>query len=191
MTETHLSEHEPKWFAIYTRYKAEKEVARLLAKKRIEAYVPLNRIVKQYVSKRKVVELPLINCYVFVRIVKDQYVPVLETNNVLKFIQFSGRIIAIPNDEIKLLQRICQEQLDIEVSETKFEKGKPVEIIGGNLTGVHGKLIAEKGKNFVVELDHIGWGLQMEIDPINIRPTNETIEVKDKEAPGGLMDKYW
>ena len=191
MTETQLSDTEAKWFAIYTRYKAEKEVVRLLAKKRIEAYLPINRIVKQYVSKRKIVELPLINCYVFVRIIKDQYVPVLETNNVLKFINFSKKIVAIPDHEIALLKRICQEQLDIEVSQTSFQKGKPVEIIGGNLTGVHGKLIAQKGKNFVVELDHIGWGLQMEIDPANIRPTHERTEREDGSDKRRLMDKYW
>ena len=162
----------------------------MLQKKKIEAYLPLNRIIKQYKSKRKVVELPLINCYVFVRIVKDKYVPVLETNNVLKFIQFSKKIVAIPDEEIELLRRICNEQMDISVQEITFEKGRYVEIIGGNLTGVHGKLVARKGKNFVVELDHIGWGLHMEIDPTMIRPTGEK-SISTNREDEGLLDKYW
>lgn len=191
LTETQLSETTAKWFAIYTRFKGEKEVVRLLAKKNIESYLPLNRLVKQYKSKRKIVELPLINCYVFVRITKKQYVPVLETNNVLKFIQFSKRMVAIPDPEIELLRRICQEQMDIEVEQISFQKGKAVEIIGGNLTGVHGILVSEKGKNFVVQLDHIGWGLHMEIDSALVRSTRKKLRSSDESTDPGTMKKYW
>ena len=166
-------------------------MVRLLAKKNIEAYLPLNRLVKEYKSKRKVVELPLISCYVFVRITRDQYVPVLETNNVVKFIQFSKRIVAIPDQEIDLLRRICQEQMDLQVEKTDFQKGKAVEIIGGNLTGVHGMLVAKKGKNFVVQLDHIGWGLHMEIDPSLVRSTQKRLSSSDESSDAGTMDKYW
>ena len=122
----------------------------------------------------------------------DQYVPVLETNNVLKFIQFSKRVVAIPDMEIELLRRICQEQMDLQVEEISFQKGKPVEIIGGNLTGVHGMLVAKKGKNFVVQLDHIGWGLHMEIDPSLVRATRKTLLSSDDEFKDeGTMKKYW
>ncbi len=164
-----LSDQEAKWFAIYTRFKAEKEVVRLLRKKRIEAYLPINRVVRQYTSKRKIVELPLINCYVFVHIVKNQYIPVLETSNVVKFIHFSKKIVPIPAAEIDLLRRICQEQMDLEVQPLSFQRGMQVEIIGGNLTGVSGKLVDKKGKNFLVELNHIGFGLRLEIEPSQMR----------------------
>ncbi len=190
MVATQLSEHEANWYAIYTRYKAEKEVVRLLQRKKIESYLPLNRIVKQYASKRKVVELPLINSYVFVKIIRHQYIPVLETNNVLKFIHFDGKLVPIPEPEIDLLRRICQEKMEVEAGTLNFDKGRQVEIIGGNLTGVRGKLVDQRGKNLVVELEHIGWGVFMEIDAALLRAVGPAVVPREEDVEGIFGEKY-
>ncbi len=191
MVATQLSEHEANWYAIYTRYKAEKEVVRLLQRRRIESYVPLNRIVKQYKSKRKVLELPLINSYVFVKIVRQQYIPVLETNNVLKFIHFNGKLVPIPESEIDLLRRICQEKMDVEAGAFVFEKGHQVEIIGGNLTGVRGKLVDQRGNNFVFELEHIGWGIYMEIVAARLRVLGPAVVPPREEDDEGIFSRKY
>ena len=47
----------------------------------------------------------------------------------------------------------------------------PVEIISGNLTGIQGTLIESMSdKNFLVELDHIGFNLRMHIPGTFLRP---------------------
>ncbi|MCB0685915.1 MAG: UpxY family transcription antiterminator [Saprospiraceae bacterium] len=193
LTENHLSDHTPKWFAIYTKFRAEKEVARRLTKRGIECYVPVNQVVRQYSRKRKVIDLPLINCYAFVKITRNQYVPVLETEYVIKFIHFSKNLIAIPDSEIQLLKRICLEIDEIETEEIAFKKGKPVEIISGNLTGIQGKLVSDLGKNFLVELQYIGIGLRVEIDPKLLKPLPGWKHSKDEEDhPVEAMGrKYW
>lgn len=191
--ENHLSEDTPRWFAIYTKFKSEKEVARRLSRKGIECYVPVNQVVRQYTRKRKVVDLPLINCYAFVKITRDQYVPVLETEYVSRFIHFSKNLISIPEEEINLLKRICQQITDIDTQEIPFQKGKPVEIISGNLTGIKGKLVCDLGKNFLVELNYIGIGLRMEVDPKLLKPLPAWKYAQDEEvAPSpALGKKYW
>ena len=168
--ENHLTDAESRWFAIYTRFRSEKEVARLLKQKGIEVYVPVVRVIRQYTRKRKVLDIPLINCYAFVKIKKKEYVSVLETNHVIKFIKFSANLISIPDREISLLKRICQENPEVQVESLSFSAGQKVEIIGGSLTGIRGKLIRQNGKNFLVELDHIGFGLQMEVEPAFLQP---------------------
>ena len=105
-TINHLHETEPKWFAVHTRSKSEKFVQRQLTKKGIHAYVPLQRLMRRYTRSTRIVEKPLINCYVFVQIVKREYVPVLETENVSGFIRFNKELIAIPEAEINVLRRI-------------------------------------------------------------------------------------
>lgn len=190
--ENHLSETEYRWFAVYTRFRSEKEVARKLKKKGIECYVPINRVMRQYTRKRKVVDLPLINCYAFVRITKDQYVPVLETEFVIRFIHFARNLISIPESEITLLKRICQEATDIETQELVFRKGKPVEIISGNLTGIQGKLVGDLGRNFLVELQYTGIGLRIEVDPKFLKPLPAWQTPLDEESPApALGKKYW
>jgi transcription antitermination factor NusG len=167
-------------------------VVRRLAKKGIIAYTPVNKIVRQYKRKRKVVDLPLINCYVFVQIRKAEYVPVLETEYVHRFITFSKNLIAIPDREILLLKRICREISEIKTEEISFQKGKEVEIIAGNLTGIKGKLVDDLGKNFLVELEYIGIGLRIEVDPKYLKPmAGKLTSNEEQEQLPALGKKYW
>ena len=111
----HLHDTIPRWFAVQTRSKSEKFVQRMLAKKGIYAYVPLQRFMRRYTRSTRIVEKPLINCYVFVRIVKQDYVPVLETENVSGFIRFNKELVAIPEEDINVLRRITLEDgLEVE-----------------------------------------------------------------------------
>ncbi len=168
--ENHLDTKEAKWFAVYIKYKREKIVKRLLEEKGIEAYLPVQTFTRRYTRKVKVVELPLISCHIFVKITQKEYVRVLETENVVKFIQFSRNLLSIPEEEILLMQRVVGEGLAFEIEPAKYNEGDSVEIIGGNLTGIQGKLVAIQGKKqFLVELNHIGYTLRMEIDPQLLR----------------------
>ena len=166
----HLSTTESRWFAIYTKYKCEKYVAEHLAKKGIAAYVPLITKIKQYTSRVKRFDVPLINCYVFVKITKDQYVKVLETQYVMSFIKQRQNLIAIPDDEINLLKRIVGEIENVSAGNIEMNIGDEVEIIGGNLTGIRGRLVEAEGKNkFIVQLESIGLQLSMIIDKSLLR----------------------
>ncbi|RMG76207.1 MAG: UpxY family transcription antiterminator [Bacteroidetes bacterium] len=161
-----LDVEEPRWFAVYTNYKREKLVHKLLDQKGIQNYLPLQKVTRRYARKIKTLELPLISCYIFVKIRKEEYVPVLETEHVLKFIRFSKNLIAIPESEIDIIRKVVGEGIEVEVEQTnRFEKGDEVEVVGGSLTGLRGKLIAAHGrKQFLVELDSMGYTLRMSID---------------------------
>ncbi len=165
-----LSSTEAKWFAIYVRYRSEKMVADHLSQKGITSYLPLNRILRQYGRSKKWVELPLISNYVFVNITKADYVRVLQTNHVLQFVKIAKELVAIPQREIDLLKQVTgEEEFNLEVVPfDHFSKGDKVEITSGRLVGLQGKLIGIKGKkSFVVELEHIGYALKIEV-PSNV-----------------------
>ena len=168
--ENHLHEQEARWFAIYTNYKREKQTLKFLQQKGVEAYLPIQKLTRRYVRKVKHIELPLINCYLFVKITKSEYIRVLETENVLKFIKFSNNLIAIPEAEIQLMKRIIGEEVDFTFEPSTFVEGEMVEVIGGQLTGLEGKLISKEGKQqFLIELTSIGYNFQMTIDPALLR----------------------
>lgn len=163
--ENHLHPTEPKWFAVYTRSKSEKVVHRLLNNKKVECYLPLQKVTRRYTRKIKSHDIPLISCYIFVKITRDQYVPVLETENVVKFIRFAKNLIAIPEEEIELMKLVVGEGENVEATIGRFEKGDTVEVIGGKLTGIRGQLIEKQGKKqMVVELENVGYSLKMNID---------------------------
>ncbi len=163
-----LHDSDPRWFAVYTRFKREKLVRDRLAEKGIEAYLPLQHFTRRYTRKVKHVELPLISCYVFTRIVTKEKVPVLRTDDVVDFVRPGGReLIAIPEMEMEVMRRVVGEGLEVEVQENQgLQAGDEVQIIGGQLTGLQGLLLStDNPKNFVIELENLGYSLRMQVDP--------------------------
>jgi len=69
----------PCWFAAYTRSRNEKKVAGELEEQHIEYYLPLIKTIRQWSDRKKKVEVPLINSYIFVRIIEKEYLKVLQT----------------------------------------------------------------------------------------------------------------
>lgn len=161
-----LHEEIPRWFAVYSAFKKEKYAKKLLEKKGIETYLPLQRIIRRYDRKIKKVEMPLINCYLFVRVTKKEYVTVLETDYISRFVKIGKDLIAIPDVEIELMQRILGENIQVEIdNKIGFYQGDKVVISHGNLEGLTGKLIAFQGKEkVVVELETIGYSMHIEMD---------------------------
>jgi len=185
--ENHLSGNEARWFAVYTHYKREKVVAKRLKGKGIEYFLPLMQRTRRYTRKIKQVELPLINCYIFVKITKLEYVPVLETEDVLQFVRFSRNLISIPDGEIDILRRVVGENIEVEAEPGKLSTGDEVEIIGGQLTGLKGTLLEQRSdKNFVVELDNLGYSLLMQLDPTLLRRIRPGSARSDDSSPRGF-----
>ncbi|MEL7120741.1 MAG: UpxY family transcription antiterminator [Bacteroidota bacterium] len=169
--ENHLDEHEAKWFAVYTRYKREKIVKEQLANKGIHCFLPLQKVKRQYTRKVKNLEIPLLSCYIFTKIVKNEYVQVLETNDVVQFVKFSNNLISIPECEIDLMKRIIGENIEVEATPISgLQKGDLVEIHAGPLAGLRGTFVqAHNSKNFVISLHQMGYALHMQIDRTNLR----------------------
>lgn len=168
--ENRLHKEEARWFVIYTKYKTEKYVLNKLRKKGIMAYVPLLKYTKRYVRKIKHFEVPLINCYVFVKITEDEYIKVLQTEYVSSFLKIRGNLLDVKDHEIEILKKIVGESEDYHLEKITFEAGRRVEVINGNLTGLNGKLIEKKSKKeFIIELDSIGYQFRMNINTAHLR----------------------
>ncbi len=169
----HLHESEARWFAVHTRSKSEKFVQRMLARKGVHAWLPLQQLLRRYSRSTRMTEKPLINCYVFVRIVKDQYLTVLETENVAGFVRFGKNLVAIHEAEIDLLKRITLAgDLDVQAVPGNFVAGDPVEISAGTLAGLKGRIVKVEGKRkFQVELKYLFHSLLITVDAAFLEKT--------------------
>ncbi len=169
-----LHEQDLRWFAVHTRSKSEKFVQRALEKKGVHAWVPLQKLMRRYSRSIRMVEKPLINCYVFVKITTAGYLPVLETAHVAGFVKFNKTLLCIPESEMDLLRRITLEtDLDVEAVPGSFAQGDPVEIAAGNLTGMKGRIVKVEGKRKMqVELTHLGYSLLISVDANFLSKTN-------------------
>ena len=155
---------EEKWYAVYTQPRAEKQVRQRLEENGIEAYLPMQKTIRQWSDRKKVVEKPLLSSYVFVKIIPQDFPVVFKTNGVVKFVSFEGHPVAIPQKQIDILRLLIDSNADIEVSSEKFEKGDNVEVISGALAGLTGELIKIGTHNrFVVRIDKLDQNLILKI----------------------------
>ncbi len=163
--ENHLDSEIPKWFAVYTKYKREKVIKKELDRQDIKSYLPIQKITRIYASKRKVVELPLISCYIFVKITKSEYLKVLQAEGVVNFVRIAKNLISIPEREIEIMRQIVGEGIPVKAEPSRLQKGDEVEIIGGNLTGLKGILVDNHGdKEVIINLESMGYSLRMTLD---------------------------
>lgn len=159
-----------RWYAVKTKYKCEKYVVEQILKKGVEAYVPLLARTRRYTRKIKKYNVPLINCYVFVRIDSKERVRVLRTQYVIGFLEFGGNVQPIPDHEMELMRRIVGELADVTVDPVTWAPGDEVEVICGSLTGLKGTLTERRGKSeLIVVLESIGYELRVEIDERMLR----------------------
>lgn len=92
------------WFAIYTRPNNEKKVVEGLEKLGVEVYCPMVTQVKQWSDRKKKVEAPLINSYVFVNIEDKKRNIVFEVQGVVRYLFWLGKPAIIQEHEIDLLK---------------------------------------------------------------------------------------
>lgn len=161
-----------KWYAVYTRSRAEKKVAEELKQNNIEHYLPLYKTLRQWSDRKKKVEVPLFTSYIFVHIsVEHTYFDVLNTPGVVCFIKFSNKPAPIPEKDIEKIRTIVASGLPVEqVEPNELAKGDKIEIINGPLKNYHGELIKVKGKEKVLlRLDSIDKNLMVDISLSDIK----------------------
>lgn len=164
--ENHLDKKEARWFAVYTQYKREKIVYKTLTEQGIQAYLPLRKFTRHYTRKTRIVELPLINCYIFVKITKAEYIKVLQTEYVFGFVKFSKNLISIPEIEMDIMRRVIGEGSLLDAQKDVYTIGDKVEVIGGELTGLKGVLVEVDGqKRMIIELESLGYYLHLQVAP--------------------------
>ncbi len=146
-----------KWYAIYTKSRNEKKLAANLEAKGIEVYLPLLKILKQWSDRKKWVEIPLFRSYIFVHIYDKNYLDVLQTEGVVRFVTFRNERIPIPENQIIAVRSYLEEDDPINIENLKYLPGDRVEICRGPLRGLLGILVEVKGKQRVmVEIESIG-----------------------------------
>ncbi len=155
---------EERWYALYTKPRAEKQVHQRLTESDIETFLPMQKTIRIWSDRKKLVEKPLLSSYVFVRTNYKSFPLVYKTIGVVKFISFDGQPVAIPQKQIDNLRLIINSNADVEVTSEKFEQGDSVEVVNGSLIGLTGELIKIGTNNrVIVRIDKLDQNLILKI----------------------------
>jgi transcription antitermination factor NusG len=113
------------WFVLYTQPRNEKKVAERLEKLGITAYCPMTIQVRQWSDRKKKVEVPLLNSYVFVHLEEADRKLVFEVPGIVRYLFWLGEPAIVRDEEIKTLQN----WLSLDFAELKVEALKPGDTI--------------------------------------------------------------
>ncbi|MDN3668137.1 UpxY family transcription antiterminator [Echinicola jeungdonensis] len=138
------------WFVMYTAPRAEKKVAQRLREKNVEVFLPMITEIRQWSDRKKKVERPLFNGYLFVKTDKARLWESLQVQGAVKFVNFSGDHAIVRQQEIDAIQRIITTGVAVEVETTEIEEGEQVKILGGPLQGFEGECVQKGNQDYFV-----------------------------------------
>lgn len=152
------------WYAVYTRSRHEKKVAGGLKDKDIEVFLPLRSVINRWKDRRKEVQLPLFSGYVFVRIVPEQKIPVLQTAGVVTLVGNGSDPMPIPEEQIESIQKLVNSGIRYDPY-PYLKEGMRVFIKRGPLKGMEGVLIEKRKKHLLVlSVDLIQQSAVLQVD---------------------------
>lgn len=159
------------WYAVYVRSRAEKAVYKSFIDQGFEAFLPLERKLRKWSDRKKWVEVPYINSYVFVKSSEKEYFAVLNTFNVVRFVTFEGQAAIIPEWQIEVMKKIVGSKESFYFSSHRFKKGEKIVIETGALTGFSGEVIhdSDKKKKILIRIDQIGYSLVVAMDITEVK----------------------
>lgn len=156
------------WWALHTRPRAEKSLARRLLARHIAFFLPLYHREWRSGGRLRSSYLPIFPSYIFLRGDGEARQHALETNLVVRALEV--------NDQIRLdqdLRRVYQ--LVVSGSplspEERLVSGARVEILSGPLAGMAGTILRRgKHKRFLVEVEFLQRGVSITLESWMFRP---------------------
>lgn len=157
-----------KWYALYTRSRWEKKVAEQLNKLNIECYCPLNKVEKQWSDRKKLVEEPLFNSYVFVNVTVLQMTTVRKVLGVVNFVYWLGKPAVISQIEIDNIKTFLLTHINVKLEPLSINIKDSIKILEGPFSEMEGKVISIKKKSVRVLLPSLRYFMTAEVDISNI-----------------------
>jgi transcription antitermination factor NusG len=159
------------WFAVYTKPRWEKKVAGILDDNGIENYCPLNKVVKQWSDRKKVILEPLFKSYVFVRVKDSEKWDLKNVNGILNFVYWLGKPARIKEEDIFTIKKFLNEFSDVQIEEvSRLTVNSKVRIKQGLLMNYNGVLVEINGSRAKVRIETMGVQLSANFDKKNLEP---------------------
>jgi transcription antitermination factor NusG len=157
----------PRWYAAYTLPRHEKKVARQLAMRSLDFYLPLYTATHRWNDRNAELELPLFPGYVFVRIALAERTRALEVPSLLRLVSFGHSPLPLEDAQIDSLRTA--------LAARKAEpypfllSGKRIRIDRGVFKGLEGVIERRKGRSrLIVSIELIERSIVIELEAADV-----------------------
>ena len=167
MTDSQPATH---WYAIWTRSRHEAVVRDQLQERKIEAFLPTITRWSRWKDRKKKIDWPLFPGYCFARFDANDTLQILKCNGVVNIVSFEGRPAPIEERELESIRLLVGSELQFDPCPL-LKEGTMVEVVGGPLRGVVGRLLRKDGPRarLVLSVDLIGQAVSVEVDAADVR----------------------
>jgi len=153
------------WYVIYTKSRHEKTLAEKLIVSGYEVYLPLVIKNSQWSDRKKKVEVPLFNSYIFIKNFCDKD-KLKDFKGFVNFLQYNNSPAKVTTREIETLKSIIKLGYDVsEVTDINLlETGSKVMVMAGALKGLVGELITKSDDEwFLINFEQFGNSIQVRV----------------------------
>lgn len=167
-----VMQEKPRWYALHVRARHEKAVERRLQDEGMEIFVPTTVEVHRWSDRKKKVEVPLFNCYVFVRcaLSAEDRTRVYRVESVHGFVGVHGASLPIPDEQIDSIRKVVTQSAPWR-SYPFLKAGQRVRVRGGAMDGVEGVFLSENGDHsLIISVDAIQRSMAVRIDGYRVEP---------------------
>jgi transcription antitermination factor NusG len=151
-----------RWWVVHTRPRQEKALARQLVEHQVAFYLPVIARRLRLKGRNLTSHIPLFPGYVFLLANADQRVTALSTQRVVHTLPVVDQQLLWR--DLRQIHRLIASGAPV-TPEDRLAPGSAVEITGGPLAGLKGKILrTASGRRFVVEVDFIQRGASVLLD---------------------------
>lgn len=162
------------WYALVLRSRFEVKADLLLREAGIESFLPLIEEVHIWSDRKKRVQVPLFKGYLFVRTDLRRKVEILQTSGVVRFIEFGGKPVFVPDYQVEWVKLALRQPRNIQ-REPYYSTGDYVRIVSGPLTGLEGFITETRGHaRLVISVSSIAQSFSVELGEDAVRKVEST-----------------
>lgn len=151
------------WYVLYTKPRHEKKVAERLTGAGYTVYCPLQKVVRKWSDRIKVVEEPLFKGYVFIQIEVHKRDEVFAFPGTVRYLFWLRRPAIVREEEIATIQKWLGHYDHERLSVTDVTPGSYVRITSGKFMNEEGILLDTSSSKALVQLKELGIQLSLDL----------------------------
>ena len=151
------------WYVLYTKPRHEKKVAERLTGAGYTLYCPLQKVVRKWSDRTKVVEEPLFKGYLFIQIEDHKRDEVFTFPGTVRYLFWLHRPAIVREEEIATIQKWLGHYDHERLKVTDITPGAYVRITSGKFMNEEGVLLDTSNSKALVQLKELGIQLSLDL----------------------------
>lgn len=144
------------WYVLYTKPKWEKKVAEKLNQGGFECYCPLVTQIKQWSDRKKKVEMPLFNSYVFIKLEEKDRNNVFKIPGVIRYLFWLGKPAIVRDEEISAIQASLKSENISDIIVTSIQVGDRIKLDSGAFNNQNAIVQEISKTHYILVLESLG-----------------------------------